>query len=170
MDEGRGRNGQTAVSVGEASRADSRRTELITMRAQCKQCGSENGYVEARGGQDCVFCNGCGKHSYNRPRTESGKAKRSVSTTHAAIKPKQRRRILERANGCCEICRASNQILHVGHVVSVVDGHSVGLTDTELNGDENLIAECEECNLGNGRRTMPIRLLMAILKARSNSG
>lgn len=144
--------------------------ELIVMRDPCRYCGNETGYVTAKSGQDCVYCDECQKHSYNRPKTESGKARRSVSTTHAAIKPKARRRILERANGCCEICRASNRTIHVGHVVSVADGHSVGLTDRELNSDENLIAECEECNLGNGRRTMPIRLLMAILKARTISG
>jgi hypothetical protein len=36
-----------------------------------------------------------------------------------------------------------------------------------LNSDENLIAECEECNLGHGRDPLLLALFVAILKTRS---
>ncbi|MCA9179631.1 MAG: hypothetical protein KDB14_34485 [Planctomycetales bacterium] len=57
-------------------------------------------------------------------------------------------------------------ILHVGHVVSVAEGRKVGLSDVELNSAENLIAMCEECNLGLGKETIPIKNYVAILMAR----
>lgn len=136
------------------------------MRVPCKHCDCDFGYIEDKKGQAVVRCDECNAYAYCAPKTETGRKRRSVKTTHAAIRPKQRRRILERANGCCEVCHNGSRNLHVGHVVSVEDGHKVGLTDREMNSDENLIAECEECNLGNGSKTMPIRLFMAILKSR----
>jgi len=140
---------------------------LMIMRENCKKCGCLNGVASFTNGQDVVRCEDCDAYCYNAPRTETGKKRRSVSTTHAAIKPKQRSRIVDRANGACERCRQSGVPLHVGHVVSVLDGHKAGLTDQVINSDENLIAECEQCNLGAGSRVMPLRVYVAILMART---
>lgn len=139
----------------------------MEMRRECAACGSTVGEIKSKGGQDCVFCQ-CGKFQYNAPKTETGRAVRSVSTTHEAIKPNQRYRILARANHCCELCHKSNCNLHLSHAVSVLDGHKLGLPDIVINSDENLLALCEECNLGQGRATLPIRLLAGMLMARTS--
>jgi 5-methylcytosine-specific restriction endonuclease McrA len=137
----------------------------LEMRKPCASCGHGHGSIETRNGQDCVFCGSCGKFQYNAPKTETGRAVRSVKTTHEAIQPKQRSRILNRDSARCVICGARGD-LQVAHVVSVDAGHKVGLSDSEINSDENLIAACPECNLGMGSETIPLRVMIPILKAR----
>ena len=88
---------------------------------------------------------------------------------HKAIKPKKRARILIRASGRCELC-GSRTNLHVGHILSVNSGLALGLTESDLNDDENLCAMCEECNLGIGDETVPLRLAVGILRARMAGG
>lgn len=140
------------------------------MRSVC-QCGSAEGTLTETGAQDVVRCARCNKFQYNAPRTETGKAVRSVSTTHAAIGPKRRAEILLRANWRCECCgrkpEKPTDELHVGHAVSVADGHAQGLGDDEINSDENLLAMCSECNLGLGRESIPAWLAAGIIKART---
>lgn len=139
--------------------------DRIDMRSPCKSCGGVAGIVLERNGQDTVRCVLCGVFAYNAPRVETGRAQRSVSTVHAAIKPKQRSRILARASAKCEVCGAHER-LHVGHIVSVVVGLSYGMTEETLNDDENLMALCEECNLGQGAEPMSLPLAIAVLRAR----
>lgn len=134
------------------------------MRASCRRCGSTHGHIESRGNQDCVFCD-CGLFQYNAPRVETGRAVRSVTTVHNGIGPKQRARVLMRDGNACAICHASDKPLHVGHLLSVEVGLECGLTEVELNDDENLAAMCDECNLGLSDRPVPLRLAVAILKA-----
>lgn len=135
------------------------------LRTPCR-CGGEEGRIETRNGQDCVFCLKCGCHCYNAPKTETGRAVRSVSTARKDIKPAQRARILMRASGHCELCGKTEGIMHVGHLLSVKDAMSGGLTETEIGDDENLAAFCEECNLGIGEQTVPLRLVIGIQLAR----
>ena len=138
----------------------------ITMRAPCRYCGQTEGRIETRGGQDCVYCDYCGKYAgYNAPKTETGREVRSATTVHNGIKPKQRARILERATGRCELCGARGD-MHVGHLVSVEAGLRQGLTDQEINSDENLCCMCQECNLGIGKSPVPLRLAVSMVMAR----
>lgn len=116
-------------------------------------------------GQNRVFCADCDAWVYNAPRTETGERPRSVQTIHNGIRPKQRARVLLRANGRCELCNAGTN-LHVGHLLSVADGFAAGLTEIELNHDENLCALCEECNLGLGHETIPLRFAIRLLRQR----
>lgn len=134
------------------------------MRQPCK-CGVTGGVRVEKNGQDTVRCGACGTFQYNAPRTETGRKQRSVTTVHAGIKPKQRARILSRATARCEVC-GSHGNLHVGHIVSVDSGFESGLTDAEINDDENLLCLCEECNLGWGNEPMPLRLAIVVLRAR----
>jgi hypothetical protein len=136
------------------------------MREPCRDCGCAAGVRRMNGQQDTVRCRDCGRFCYNAPRTETGMKPRTVRTTHEAIKPAQRARIILRANGACEACHKVAP-LHVGHWVSVADGHARGMSDTEINSDENLLALCEECNLGLGRETVPLRLVIAAVVARA---
>lgn len=105
-------------------------------------------------------------HCYNAPRTETGRAVRSVTTVHKQIKPSLRAKILQRDNHRCVLCHSIGIPLHVGHIVSVEAGMATGLTDAEINDEENLIAQCEECNLGQGAQPIPLRTAIAILRAR----
>lgn len=70
-----------------------------------------------------------------------------------------------RASSKCEVCGARDR-LHVGHIVSVEVGLHFGLTEVELNDDENLLCLCEECNLGMGAEPMPMRVAIVVLRAR----
>lgn len=136
-----------------------------TMRAPCK-CGCERGRLESRNGQACVYCAECGAHCYNAPKVETGTATRAVST-RPDIKPKQRARVLARDAHRCLTCGrpAGRVILHIGHVLSVDEGRALGATDVELYDDENLIAQCEECNLGTGSRSISPRLALLLIRA-----
>jgi len=136
------------------------------MREPCKKCGCPNGKIETRSGQDCVMCLVCGKHAYNAPKTETGRAVRSTTTVHAAINPNKRYRVLERASGKCELCGKTGGVLHVGHLVSVDAGMRSGMTDAEINDEENLCSLCDECNLGMGATPIPLRLAVAMVMAR----
>jgi 5-methylcytosine-specific restriction endonuclease McrA len=141
-----------------------------TMRNPCAKCGSIVGRLQPSGHQDCVRCV-CGAFQYNAPRTETGRAVRTVKTVHEAISGKMRARILERANRQCELCgaRGKDVVLHVGHIVSVDNGVRGGLTDQEINSEENLSAMCAECNLGIGKQTLPLRIAISIVMARTRN-
>jgi 5-methylcytosine-specific restriction endonuclease McrA len=139
------------------------------MRGECKRCGCTEGRIESRSGQDCVYCLGCGAFQYNAPKTETGRAVRSIATIHNGITGKQRQRILARANTHCELCGAVGTILNVGHLLSAKDGFDMGLSDAEINSDENLAAFCEQCNSEMGKETVSLRLVFAIIKARARN-
>lgn len=137
------------------------------LRKPCA-CGAVKGRIATKNGQDCVYCATCGKYQYNAPKTETGREVRSLQTTHEAIKAKQRVRIICRGNGRCELCGKSGNdaVLSVGHVISVQRGHEQGMTDEEINNDENLACVCADCNLGLGKEPMPVRFAVKLLFAR----
>ena len=136
------------------------------MRSPCKQCGCEVGRIEERSGQDCVFCLDCNKHQYNAPRTETGREVRTVTTIHNGIKPKQRARILLRANFRCEFCGTGDRPLHVDHLIPVKTAMEEDWTDQQINDDENLCASCDECNLGRGSGMLGLRHVLALYMRR----
>ena len=140
------------------------RGELHDLRKPCVKCGGAQGRITTAGGQDCVYCL-CGEFQYNAPKTETGRKQRSVSTVHEALRSKDRARILMRANGRCEMCGCRRD-LTAGHLLSVVRGLELGMTDAQINSDENLAAMCPECNLGVGREPVPARFVMALVLAR----
>lgn len=139
---------------------------LHPLRKPCV-CGHEIGRITHANGQDVVRCAKCGKWQYNAPKTETGRKGRSLQTTHKAIKPKQRYRILSMAGGKCMLCGKRDCELHVDHAISVKDGHAAGLTDEVINSDDNLMALCAECNLGKGDGTLPLNILIAALRSRA---
>lgn len=139
--------------------------ERYTMRKPCP-CGSQVGYITEVNLQDTVRCLACNRHCYNAPKTETGRAPRTVTTVHNGVKPGLRSRILERDGHRCVLCHAIDVPLHVGHVVSVEAGMAVGLSDAEINDEENLITQCAECNLGQGSQPISLSVAIRILKAR----
>lgn len=141
----------------------------IVMRDACRYgCPSLDGYVVETNGQDVVRCLACDRAQYNAPRTETGRRARSHATIHGGIKPAQRSRIIDRAGCRCEKCGVAGAgvVLHVGHIISVDYGIRFGLSDAVLNDDENLLCLCEACNLGMGPEPMPLRVAVAVLRAR----
>jgi hypothetical protein len=56
--------------------------------------------------------------------------------------------------------------LHVGHIISVKAGVDSGLTDAQINDPENLMCMCDECNLGMGQETVPLRFAVRLFWAR----
>lgn len=138
------------------------------LRTPCKGCGGTAGVIEPRNGQDCVFCVWCSTYQYNAPRTETGREVRKL--TRGPLKTKLKTAVWIRAGRRCELCgtpvEATNG-LAIDHMLSVEDGKALGLSEAQLNNIENLAAMCEECNSGKGRTTLPLWLVVNILKART---
>lgn len=143
-------------------------TEFFIMRSSCHGCGNTVGYSKEANGQDVVRCNNCDRYAYCRPRAESGKSQRSVST-RPTIKPKQRQRILEAFAFRCVMC-GTDERLHVDHIIPLTYGFEAGMTDDELNHDQNLCALCEECNLGRPKNDPPsMAYLLKVWRLRRTS-
>jgi 5-methylcytosine-specific restriction endonuclease McrA len=91
-----------------------------------------------------------------------------VSSVHALVSPSVRARIIVLDGGRCALCgaRGGDAGLHVGHLIPVARGLEAGLTEADLNSDENLAAMCAECNLGLSDNPVPLRIAVAILRMR----
>lgn len=131
----------------------------------CRHCGIVDGYITTRNGQDCVFCERCNRFQYNAPRVETGREPRTVTTVHEGVKPGQRSRIIMRDQARCVFC-SSKESLHVGHLLSVSVGLSMGLTEVQLNHDDNLVTTCAECNLGQGDEPIAPWIIAHVLRWR----
>lgn len=136
------------------------------LRSPCTYCGGSDGRIITVNGQDTVRCADCDRYQYNAPKTETGRKPRTVQTVHDGITAKLRARVLLRENGQCAIC-GSRHNLHVGHMLSVADGLTEGLTEAVLNSMDNLAAMCAACNLGMGDEPVPLRLAVAIVRRRA---
>jgi 5-methylcytosine-specific restriction endonuclease McrA len=139
-------------------------SDFFDLRQPCRQCGDDKGYSVERGGQDVVYCASCRKAQlYNRPKSESGKATRPV-TTRAGLKPSHRYRILERCGHACVSCGATDVHLHVGHLLPVEAADRLGVPAQDVNDELNLVALCEECNLGQGKNPASWALIYRALR------
>ncbi len=138
------------------------------LRKPCKQCGVSDGALKPTGFQDCVYCRKCGTFQYNAPRTETGREKLTTQSAHN-ISPSQRSRVLMRAHGMCEIC-GHRRALQVGHILSVAESIDQGLAPVQFNSDDNLMAQCAECNLGLGKNPVPLWLAVGLMVARAKRG
>ena len=124
----------------------------IAMRAPCRHCGCADGTLSPRKTvrTPCGVAD-CGRHCYNAPRTETGRERRSLRT-RPTIRPSQRTRILLLDNGACVFCHRNDVPLDVGHLISVHDGHLMGLSDAELGSDDNLADDVCGVQLGAVQR------------------
>jgi len=136
------------------------------MRTPCPGCGCLDGTITTKNGQDTVRCARCDRYCYNAPRTETGREPRSLRT-RPTIRPSQRARILLRDNGTCILCHRNDVQLDIGHLISVHDGRLMGLSDAQIDDDENLAAMCASCNSGLSSETLPLRMAVTILRART---
>lgn len=140
----------------------------IQLRKPCT-CGSTNGHIQHRSGQDVAYCN-CGKYAgYCVPRSETGKERRSLRS-RPEIPPSQHSRILSRDANRCIYCGrgpVDGIALVIGHLISVADDAALGLTEKQLFHDENLAAMCEEDNAGLGRNSVPARIIATLIRHRA---
>jgi hypothetical protein len=139
--------------------------EPYKMRAPCSECGCEFGILRTVGFQDTIKCHQCGKFQYNAPRKETGKPQLHVPMREK-ISPALRAEVLTRASCACEICHRANLPLSVGHLLSIDAGKAAGMSESELNSEENLAAMCDACNLGIGKQPVPLRIMIAIITTR----
>jgi 5-methylcytosine-specific restriction endonuclease McrA len=138
---------------------------LFQLRSPCHRCGCESGRIVERGAQDCVYCSGCGTFCYNAPRAETGKEVRHVKTREA-IPPRLRAEVLMRSGPQCELCHSQTRELHVAHMISLDAGRKMGMSEDDLNDEENLCAVCDACNLGIGKQPISLRLATQMVLAR----
>lgn len=127
------------------------------MRQPCPNCGTPDGVIETRNGQDCVFCVWCKKHCYNAPKNETGRDVRPLSK-RPNISTRVRKEIFFRDGGACIICHSTDRP-EVGHLISVADGATYGIDFDLIHSDENLAVMCATCNNGISDETVPIRLI-----------
>ncbi len=132
-------------------------------RTPCAACGITDAVLIPRGGQNTVRCARCGLALYNAPKAETGEAPRTVTTLRSGIKPGQQAHILDRDNGRCVLCGRSDQPITIGHLLSIEDGLTLGVSAALLNDDANLAAMCEACNLGLSGRSVSPRTYGAIM-------
>lgn len=146
--------------------------KIIETPKPCARCNCGLGFIDTKGGQDCVRCLDCAKYTgWNAPKTATGREIRTIKSTHKDIQGRLRSTVLFRSHGRCEICGKGNidGTLQVGHILSVKDGHMQGLGDDLINSEDNVIAECAECNSGHRESSIPIWLVLALLRARRQS-
>lgn len=122
-------------------------------------CGSRTVTVSEKNGQFLGYCSACGSYVYNVPRHELGLGPRKPRSSSAeTVDSTQRARILLRDNGVCQLCKATDRPLHVGHLLSVADWNNqyrrTPALEQVIGSDENLAMMCEECNLAIGSRTV----------------
>jgi 5-methylcytosine-specific restriction endonuclease McrA len=146
----------------------SEQSQPYAMREPCKRCSYAFGYRVDKNGQDIVRCLKCDVYAYCAPKEETGREKRSITKGRDPLKPSKRAEILMRDGYRCVLCRSpeNDNILHVGHLISVDSGLRMGMSEDEVNDDENLAAMCEVCNLGLGSQPIPLRTAIAIVRAR----
>jgi 5-methylcytosine-specific restriction endonuclease McrA len=139
----------------------------IRLRKTCS-CGSDDGYYVKVSGQNVAYCVCERAAGYNVPRAETVEVPRVVGS-EPGVKPNKRVRIFERdGNACVECGRRSvdGAILNVAHLISLADGHALGISEAELFADENLYTACEICNLGRGRQSVSPQMFLRIVRAR----
>lgn len=141
--------------------------ETYVMREACKNCGCVDGYIDHRNGQACIFCSLCGKYQYNAPKHERGLA--PTPLRQDGIKSSVRHEVKVRANFRCEGCGSlpTEKRMDIGHRVLEKDWREAGLPPLLVRDFDNLAWLCDDCNLGQSSKSIPIpaSLLFKIHKA-----
>lgn len=146
-------------------------TPYTSLRAwPCRKCGHDvtEGFIRKSGPNNSFRCAACYTHLGSISKQETGEPVRHVRS-RVDLKQGQRERILARDNGFCLSCgRSVTQgiILHVGHMFSVADCKRDGFGPDVYNDDANLFAQCEECNLEQGGKSLADNVILRLLAAR----
>jgi hypothetical protein len=83
------------------------------------------------------------------------------------LTPAERYAVLERDGFRCRMCgnEPGSARLVVGHILSVADLREQGADATLFRDPANLLCLCDGCNAGQGRRSLPLHLAVALLTA-----
>lgn len=141
------------------------------MLAPCRSCGStEKRIYWDQNGQDVVRCAACDAYAYCAPRSETGRAVRTLDARRD-LRPRQRSRIFARDLGRCVMCGSDDPgRLDIGHLLSLKEGHALGVPDEMLGADDNLAVMCRECNGWLGAGSIAPVMLARLLRARALRG
>lgn len=162
---GKDRNWDCGVCAGSGS------TSPFTCKPRpCRVCARDitNVLIRKAGPNNSAHCATCYGHVGSVSKAETGEPVRHVRS-RVDLKQGQRERILERDNGFCLMCGRRAQdgiIMHVGHMFSVVDCKRDGFGPEVYNDDANLFAQCEECNLEQGGKSLADQVILRLLVAR----
>ncbi len=138
--------------------------EIPQARPCCPRCGGRTATITERGAQDVVRCATDDAYLYCAPRRETGKPTRKVNG-RSVVPPKVRWRVLERFGHSCIGCGATGVELHVDHIIPLDAAERFEFVDRELlDGEVNLGALCEACNLGKSASAPSIRLMYRCLQ------
>lgn len=166
--------------------------EITKLDPPCPACGGQLGWIENVDGPLVLYCNDCaeplpspgGRELQEVADTSgilAGLAQQPLfevpadpsqpsRTSRRAIPVRLRTEVLMRANFRCEWCQSSSAGLQIGHILSVRDGHRLGVPPHVLNSFDNLMVQCEDCNQGLGGESMPTWIVARILQARATKG
>jgi hypothetical protein len=149
------------------------RAEMLSKRLEYQlrepHCGQMRGFQD-RANPQKILCWECGSYCFFAKKVEIGEKPLTVSTARSSgFKPAFRFRVIERQHGRCWLCGADGPF-HMSHLLSIDDGIKVGASPLELVDEANIVALCEECNLGMGRVSATIstythRLMAELLQA-----
>jgi len=115
-----------------------------------------------------LFCGNCALFQQWVSKKDLGEPRRSLTPRGECIGPKQRDQILARDGYRCMLCGAAPPavLLHAGHILSHKDGDVLGLSEQQIDSNDNLMAMCERCNAGLGPRSLTPWLYVALLERR----
>jgi hypothetical protein len=132
------------------------------LREKCRYCGATMGTILVVNGQDTVRCGGCGRGLYNAPKTETGRALRTL--TREEVPPGVAYVVKERAHFRCEFCGKGpmEAVLDVDHLISVHDVQAMGIVVRFANHIDNLAFLCNICNSGKGRKSIKLHDLLIL--------
>jgi|TARA_R100000093_G_scaffold68986_1_gene40930 5-methylcytosine-specific restriction endonuclease McrA len=147
--------------------AISSREETVKMDCDC-DCGATEGTVSPAGPHYRLDCDN-GHYIKFVSKKELGIAQRSVRS-HPDIAPNIHYKVMERAGGMCELCGSHSDEfpLHVDHILSIYDAKNMDIEIRIYESMDNLMALCEECNLGKGRTSLSPRVYAALLNRRAD--
>lgn len=134
-------------------------------------CGASLAIARPNGPHWEARCGTCDRHLKFVSKAELGIKPITAKVIHEGITKGQRLRLLLRANCRCELCgaRIEEGNFHASHIVPVEYGVKQGLSPSEVNSDENLMALCAPCNQGMSKMVLPLRTMVMVLFARTQT-
>ena len=148
-------------------------------RQKCPRCKGSAATLEYVNGSPIVRCaskscvniwTGKGRYLYHAPKIDTGDKPVNSATVHASISSQKKAAVLERDGYRCVLCgmaAGDGAILHVGHILSVSDGIRFEVETAIINHPDNLMTNCQSCNISIGSRSVAPRLFAHLLHVRN---